>query len=137
MGQYDGIGRLYATDTWRPLGGPLEGHTQRITSVTFSADGAHAGNRERRRDGRALGRGDPAADRLAFDSRAQHLPLRRLQPQQLASVRRLHPRTGNPLRHRSAGLERPGLHVIAGGLTPEQWEENVPGQDYVSACPSG
>ena len=27
--------------------------------------------------------------------------------------------------------------VTAGGLTPEQWEEIVPEQDYVSACPSG
>ena len=27
--------------------------------------------------------------------------------------------------------------VAGGGLTPEQWEEVVPEQDYVSACPSG
>ncbi len=27
--------------------------------------------------------------------------------------------------------------VAGGGLTPEQWEEAVPEQDYVSACPSG
>jgi WD40 repeat protein len=27
--------------------------------------------------------------------------------------------------------------VAGGGLTPEQWDEIVPEQDYVSACPSG
>jgi WD40 repeat protein len=27
--------------------------------------------------------------------------------------------------------------VAGGGLTPEQWEEIVPEQEYVSACPSG
>ena len=32
---------------------------------------------------------------------------------------------------------RQACTVTAGGLTPEQWEEIVPEQDYVSACPSG
>ena len=27
--------------------------------------------------------------------------------------------------------------ITGGGLTPEQWEEIVPEQDYVSSCPSG
>ena len=27
--------------------------------------------------------------------------------------------------------------LAGGGLTPEQWAELVPEQDYVSACPSG
>jgi WD domain, G-beta repeat len=27
--------------------------------------------------------------------------------------------------------------VAGGGLTPEQWEEIVPEQDYISVCPSG
>jgi WD40 repeat protein len=27
--------------------------------------------------------------------------------------------------------------TVAGGLTPEQWKEIVPEQDYVSVCPSG
>ncbi len=27
--------------------------------------------------------------------------------------------------------------VVGGGLTPEQWEEIVPEQDYISVCPSG
>jgi len=39
VGQYDGVGRLYSTETWRPLGGPLQGHTRRITFVDFSPDG--------------------------------------------------------------------------------------------------
>ena len=39
VGQFDGVGQLYSTDGWEPLGGPLEGHTQRITYVAFSPDG--------------------------------------------------------------------------------------------------
>jgi hypothetical protein len=27
--------------------------------------------------------------------------------------------------------------LAAGGLTPEQWEEAVPEQDFISFCPSG
>jgi hypothetical protein len=27
--------------------------------------------------------------------------------------------------------------AVAGGLTPEQWAELVPEQDYISVCPSG
>ncbi|HZC13294.1 MAG TPA: WD40 repeat domain-containing protein, partial [Thermoleophilaceae bacterium] len=39
VGQYDGDGQLYSTESWAPLGRRLEGHTQRITFVDFSADG--------------------------------------------------------------------------------------------------
>ena len=38
-GAYDGTARLYSTESWEPVGRPLEGHDQRITYVDFSADG--------------------------------------------------------------------------------------------------
>ena len=41
-------------------------------------------------------------------------------------------RTGDP-----AAWRRRACAVAGGGLTPEQWAEVVPEQDYVSACPSG
>ena len=40
VGQYDGTGRLYSTETWEPVGRPLQGHTQRITYVDFSRTAA-------------------------------------------------------------------------------------------------
>jgi WD40 repeat protein len=39
VGQYDGRGRLLSTETWKPVGRPLEGHTARITFSEFSRDG--------------------------------------------------------------------------------------------------
>jgi WD40 repeat protein/DNA-binding SARP family transcriptional activator len=39
VGQYDGRGHLYSTDTWKAVGQPLEGHTARITFPEFSPDG--------------------------------------------------------------------------------------------------
>ena len=37
----------------------------------------------------------------------------------------------------TAALVRRACAVAGGGLTPEQWAEIVPQQDYVSTCPSG
>jgi WD40 repeat protein/DNA-binding SARP family transcriptional activator len=40
VGQYNGTGRLYSTDSWRQVGQPLEGaHTARITFGAFTPDG--------------------------------------------------------------------------------------------------
>ncbi len=39
VGQYDGTGRLFSTETWKPVGQPFEGHTARITFPEFTPDG--------------------------------------------------------------------------------------------------
>ena len=39
VGQYDGTGRLFSTETWKPVGRPLEAHTARITFPEFTPDG--------------------------------------------------------------------------------------------------
>ena len=39
VGQYDGRGHLLSTDSWKPVGRPLEAHTERITFPEFSRDG--------------------------------------------------------------------------------------------------
>jgi len=39
VGQYNGIGRLFSTETWRPVGLPLESQTARITFPEFTPDG--------------------------------------------------------------------------------------------------
>jgi WD40 repeat protein len=39
VGQYDGRGYLLSTETWKPVGRPLEGHSAQIMSPRFSPDG--------------------------------------------------------------------------------------------------
>jgi WD40 repeat protein/DNA-binding SARP family transcriptional activator len=39
VGQYNGTGRLFSTDTWKPVGTPLTAHTARITFPEFTRDG--------------------------------------------------------------------------------------------------
>jgi WD40 repeat protein len=39
VGRYDGRGDLFSTQTWKPVGRPLEGHTARITDAHFTPDG--------------------------------------------------------------------------------------------------
>jgi WD40 repeat protein/DNA-binding SARP family transcriptional activator len=39
IGQYDGRGHLFSTESWKPVGRPLESHTARITFPEFSRDG--------------------------------------------------------------------------------------------------
>ncbi|MDA0166356.1 winged helix-turn-helix domain-containing protein [Solirubrobacter ginsenosidimutans] len=39
VGQYDGHGQVYSTQTWKPVGRVFEGHTDRITFAQFSRDG--------------------------------------------------------------------------------------------------
>ena len=39
VGQYNGTGRLFSTDTWRQVGLPLESQTARITFPEFTPDG--------------------------------------------------------------------------------------------------
>lgn len=45
-------------------------------------------------------------------------------------------RTGHPHGRPELWLQH-ACAVAGGGLTPEQWEEVVPEQDYVSACQPG
>jgi WD40 repeat protein len=39
VGQYDGRGQLFSTESWEPVGRPLRAHTGRINSATFTPDG--------------------------------------------------------------------------------------------------
>jgi WD40 repeat protein len=135
VGQYDGIGRLYSTASWEPVGRPLEGHNERITYVNFSPDG------------RTLATASADGTVGLWDVGTQ---------QPLGSPLTLVPNTfaaaavsptdgrlyGVSTRGRGISLDtapeawrRHACTVTGGGLTPEEWEEIVPEQDYIEVCP--
>jgi WD40 repeat protein len=137
VGEYDGTGRLYSTETWEPVGRPLEGQAERITYVDFATDG------------RTLATASADGTVALWDVGTQQplgAPLT-VKPGTFASVA-LSP-AGSRLfavstRGRGISLDtapeawkRQTCAVAGGSLTPEQWEEIVPEQDYISACPSG
>ena len=137
VGQYDGLGRLYSTETWQPLGRPLEGHTERITYVDFSADG------------RTLATAS-ADGRVALWDVETHRPIGpplTVEPRTFTSA--VFSPSGSDLfavSTRGPGIRfdtdprawgRHACTVAGGGLTPEQWEEVVPDQDYEPVCTSG
>ena len=109
VGQYDGRGQLFSTDTWEPVGRPLEGHTGRVTSAEFS------------RDGRTLVTAAADGTAVLWDVETQKplgSPLElapstfasaALSPDGARAVRRLHPRRGQQLRAVTGGLEAPRL----------------------------
>jgi WD40 repeat protein len=137
VGQYDGTGQFYSTQSWEPVGRPLEGHNERITYVDFSPDGGV----------------------LATASADGTVALWNVATQQPIGA----PLTVERGTFASAAFAATGSHLFAvstrgdgirfdtdprawsshactvagGGLTPEQWEETVPEQDFVSVCPSG
>ncbi len=137
VGQYDGTGRLYSTESWEPVGRPLEGHAQRVTYVDFSPDG------------RTLATASADGTVALWDVGTQQpigSPLT-MEPNTFASVA-LSPvgsrlfavsTRGNGISFDTApeAWRRHACTIAGGGLTPDQWEEIVPEQEYVSACPSG
>ncbi len=136
VGHFDATGRIYSTETWEQVGGPLLGHTQRITYVHFSPDGRTLATASA--DGTValwdVGSQQPIGSALT------------LEPNTFASVAF----SPNDSRLFAVSTRGPGISLdtapeawrvhactVAGGLTPEQWEEVVPEQEYVSVCPSG
>jgi WD40 repeat protein len=137
VGQYDGIARLYSTETWLPLGGPLEGHTQRITYVDFSPDGGTL----------ATASADGTVALWDVETQRPIGPPLTVEPNTFTYA--AFSPTGSDLF--AVSTRGPGIRfesdprawsahactVAGGGLTPEQWEEIVPEQDYIDVCPSG
>jgi WD40 repeat protein/DNA-binding SARP family transcriptional activator len=137
VGQYDGTGRLYSTESWEPVGRPLEGHTQRITYVGFSADGrtlATAGA-----DGTVglwdVGTQEPIGSPLTLKPNTFASAALSPDGSRLFAVSTRGP--GLSFDTAPEAWKRQACIVTGGGLTPEQWEGIVPEQEYVSVCPSG
>ena len=136
VGHYDGTGQLYSTESWEPVGRPLEGQNERITFLGFSWDGLTL----------ATSSGDGTI--VLWDVETQQpigSPLA-LQPNAFASVamspvgsRLFAVSTRGPGLSLETAPEAWRLHactVTGGGLTPKEWAEVVPEQDYVPVCPS-
>ncbi len=137
VGQYDGTGRLYSTESWEPVGRPLQGHTQRITYVDFSADGRTLATASA--DGTVglwdVGTQQPIGSPLTVKPNTFASAALSPDGSRLFAVSTRGP--GISFDTAPEAWKRHACTVTGGGLTPEQWEEIVPEQDYISVCPSG
>jgi WD40 repeat protein len=134
VGQFDGDGQLYSTETWDPLGRRLEAHTQRITYVEFSPDG------------RTLATSSADGTMLLWDVETQEpigSPLR-VEPDTFVSAA-LSP-DGSHVFAVSTGLrgvrlatapqvwKRHACMVAGRDLTPREWKDAVPERQYRAVC---
>jgi WD40 repeat protein len=135
-GELDGEVLLWAADGWGRVGAPLASGGD-APSVAFSPDG------------RALATSDRNGAVALWDVASQQavgpplpgLPDARTTARFTPDGARLFAvsETGRAIRWEvdpDLWLQR-ACALAGGGLTPEQWAELVPEQDYVSACPSG
>ena len=137
VGQYDGRGHLYSTETWRRVGQPLEAHTARITFPEFSPDG------------RTLVTAAADGTVVLWDVSTQKpigAPLA-LDPNTFASAA-LSPDGSRLFAVSTSG---PGISfdlspeawkrhacLVAGReLTAREWEEALPGRPYRAVCSGG
>jgi len=136
-GQVDGTTLLWETDGWRRVGPPLALRFGSTLGVAFSPDGRTL----------APPHDDGAVVLWDVESRqpigpplpgpAGHWVTARFTPDgdRLFAVYD----NGTAIRWEvdPAAWRRQACIVAGGGLTPAQWAEEVPEQDYVSACPPG
>jgi DNA-binding SARP family transcriptional activator/WD40 repeat protein len=138
-GQLGGAALLWATDGWQRVGGPLALREATALAVDFSPDSrtlatSHA-------DGAVVlwdvGSQQPIGSPLALPG----------SPRELYTTARFSPdgkrlfavhEDGRAFRWEvdPAAWRRRACAIVGRGLTPEQWEEIVPEQDYTSVCPS-
>jgi WD40 repeat protein/DNA-binding SARP family transcriptional activator len=136
-GQVDGSTTLWTTDGWTEAGQPLALRPERVLGVAFSPDGRTL----------ATSHGDGAVVLWDLESRqpiGSPLPgpagdwvTARFTPDgsRLFAVYE----SGTAIRWEVDPdvWRQHACTVAGGGLTPEQWEEVVPEQDYIEVCPSG
>jgi DNA-binding SARP family transcriptional activator/WD40 repeat protein len=136
-GQMDGTALLWASDGWRRVGAPLALREATALAVAFSPDG------------RTLATSHLDGAVVLWDVASQRpigspLP----GPTETWTTARFTPDgsrlfvlqdDGRAFRWEvdPAAWRRHACAVAGGGLTPEQWEEIVPEQDYIEVCPSG
>ncbi len=144
-GMVDGGVLLWATDGWRRVGRPLARLTANTTAVEFSPDGhtlatSHSDHAVALWDvasqepigpplGTIVDQGDDAGATARFTPDGAHLFV----------LSDSEEGRGGAIRWEvdpELWLQR-ACTLAGGGLTPEQWAELVPEQDYRPGCPSG
>jgi WD40 repeat protein/DNA-binding SARP family transcriptional activator len=134
VGQFDGDGHLYSTESWEPVGRRLEGHTQRITFADFSPDG------------RTLATASADGAVALWDVESQKpvgSPLT-VEPDTFASVT-LSPdgsrlfavsTRGDGIRLATApeAWKRHACLVAGRELTESEWNDALPGRSYRAIC---
>jgi WD40 repeat protein len=137
VGQYDGTGLLYSTESWEPVGRPLQGHTQRITYADFSPDGRMLATASA--DGTVglwdVGTQQPVGSALTVEPNTFAAVALSPAGSRLFAVSTRGP--GISLDTAPEAWRRHACTVAGGSLTPEEWEEIVPEQDYIETCPAG
>jgi WD40 repeat protein/DNA-binding SARP family transcriptional activator len=137
VGQYNGTGRLYSTETWKQVGRPLEAQTARITFPEFSPDG------------RTLITAAADGTVVLWDVATQKpigSPLE-LEPNTWVSAA-LSPDGSRlyAISTRGEGIsfgmspeawKRHACLVAGRELSPAEWEEALPDRPYQSVCPGG
>ena len=136
-GQVDGRTVLWTTDSWQHVGRPLTVDRGFVLGVEFSPDG------------RTLATSNHDGTVALWDVES-HEPIGPALPgpADVWVTARFTPdgshlfaayENGRAIRWEvdPAAWRSRACAITGGGLTPEQWDEIVPEQDYVSACPSG
>ncbi len=147
-GLVDGGALLWASDGWGPVGGPLARLTASTLEVEFSPDGhtlatSHSDHSVALWDvasqepigpplGTTVDQGDDAGVTAGFTADGAHLFVLYTGEDRASNLGRAIRWEVDP----ELWLQR-ACTLAGGGLTPDQWEEVVPEQDYPSVCPSG
>jgi WD40 repeat protein len=133
-GQDDGRALIWATDSWRQVGTPLDVGSGYVLGLAFSPDG------------RTLATSNGGGTVTLWDVESQQPSGALTGPVDTWVSARFTPdgerlfavyEDGHALRWEvdPAAWRSHACAVAGGGLTPGRWEEIVPGQDYRTVCP--
>ena len=137
-GRVDGGVHFWATDDWGRVGAPLAPGGGQALSVAFSPDGRTLASSYAEA---AVGLWDVESRQAVGSLPVPAGPDAWFTARFTPDGRRLFILTDYGIAFRwemdPDAWQRHACAVGNGGLTPEQWTEVVPEQDYISACPSG
>jgi WD40 repeat protein len=135
-GLYDGRTQLWSTKTWKPTGGPLEGHEGRVISPVFAPDGRTLATSSA--DG-TIRLWDVATHRqigvpLTVDANMYVSAVSTPNGSRLFAVSEMGP--GVRLELSPQAWERQACLVAGRELSEGEWNDALPGRRYRSVCGS-